>query len=342
LVKNPIEVCNSTTASIDANVPSSGTGKWSLPNGSTLTISDVNSASTTVSGLVNGNNSIIWTVSTPSCGDTSITLIVKNYLPSSIAVIASDTAYKCTENDIILSAQLPQNGTGLWTANDTTVITSANNHNAFVANLSGGWHTFYYTVKNGVCPSSTDSLAVFKMPTPKIYNFPKDTSICNYADLTLTGSIPPANVSALWFFDQGKGTFSDEGQATTSLTNYQQGTNVIVYSFSYPNCGITNDTITLVYNMCDGSEFVFPTLITPNSDGKNDYFAIDGLNVKYPKCKVSIINRWGGVVFESEGYQYPWDGTHKGKPLPVGTYYYIIDLNDGSNNLLRGPISIIR
>jgi gliding motility-associated-like protein len=197
-------------------------------------------------------------------------------------------------------------------------------------------------VKNGVCPSSTDSLAVFKMPTPKIYNFPKDTSICNYADLTLTGSIPPANVSALWFFDQGKGTFSDEGQATTSLTNYQQGTNVIVYSFSYPNCGITNDTITLVYNMCDGSEFVFPTLITPNSDGKNDYFAIDGLNVKYPKCKVSIINRWGGVVFESEGYQYPWDGTHKGKPLPVGTYYYIIDLNDGSNNLLRGPISIIR
>lgn len=341
-VTNPIEVCNETTTAIAATVPTSGTGKWSLPNGSPLTIADVNDPTTTVSNLTVGNNTIIWTISSTSCGDTSITLTVKNYAASSQATIANDTSYKCSDGELILSAQLPVNGTGKWTANDTTVIANPINHNAFVSNLSGGWHTFYYTVKNGVCPSTVDSLAVFKMPTPEIFNMPKDTSICEFSELSLEGTVSPAGVSALWYFEQGKGTFSDENAPNTTLTNYQQGTNAVVYSFSHPNCGTMNDTIIITYNMCSGSEFVIPTLITPNQDGKNDYFVVDGLHAKYPTCKVTIINRWGGVVFESEGYQTPWDGTHKGKLLPVGTYYYIIDLNNGSNDLLRGPISIVR
>lgn len=342
LTQNPIELCNTITTTITAVAPTSGTGKWSVPNNSTVTIADVNSVSTTASNLATGDNVIIWTVSTPSCGDSSVFLTVKNNALPSTSSIAVDTSYKCSSSSFVLSAQGPSIGTGLWTSKDTTVITNPTNHNAIIQSLTGGWHTFYYTVKNGSCPTSIDSIAIFGMPTPEILNLPKDTSICDYVALTLEGTSAPTGVAALWYFEQGKGNFSNDTAATTQLTDYQKGTNIIVYSFSNSNCGITNDTISLTYDMCGGEEFVIPTLITPNQDGKNDYFQIDGLNAKYPTCKVSIINRWGGVVFESEGYLNAWDGTHKGKPLPVGTYYYIIDLNDGSKSLLRGAISIIR
>ena len=82
--------------------------------------------------------------------------------------------------------------------------------------------------------------------------------------------------------------------------------------------------------------------ITPNNDGFNDIWA--PLDIQsYENALVQVFNRWGGIVFESNGgesYQ-GWDGTNKGEELPVGTYYYIIDLNTGDNPQ-TGPITIIR
>ena len=71
-------------------------------------------------------------------------------------------------------------------------------------------------------------------------------------------------------------------------------------------------------------------------------FTIPFLDVLYPDCKVLIFNRWGSVVFESLGYADAWDGTHNGEALPMGTYFYQIDLNDGSGEQLKGDISIIK
>ena len=82
--------------------------------------------------------------------------------------------------------------------------------------------------------------------------------------------------------------------------------------------------------------------ITPNNDGFNDTWI--PLDIEsYEKSLVQVFNRWGGLVFESIGgtsYQ-PWDGTNEGAELPIGTYYYIIDLNTGDEPQ-TGPITIIR
>ena len=56
---------------------------------------------------------------------------------------------------------------------------------------------------------------------------------------------------------------------------------------------------------------------------------------------MKIYNRWGQEVFESVGYSERWDGTKKGKKLPVGTYYYFIDLGTGQKKY-SGPITIMR
>ena len=80
--------------------------------------------------------------------------------------------------------------------------------------------------------------------------------------------------------------------------------------------------------------------ISPNNDGHNDLWLIPDM-INYPEGTVLIFNRYGQKVFASTGYRQPFDGRLNGKDLPVGTYYYIIDLKKGCG-LLKGSITIIR
>jgi gliding motility-associated-like protein len=84
-----------------------------------------------------------------------------------------------------------------------------------------------------------------------------------------------------------------------------------------------------------------PTAFTPNGDGVNDLWTVSGL-LSYPNCVVNIYGRNGELVFQSRGYAKPWDGILKGKNLPVGTYYYVIDLNSSNKPKVSGYIAIIR
>jgi gliding motility-associated-like protein len=79
---------------------------------------------------------------------------------------------------------------------------------------------------------------------------------------------------------------------------------------------------------------------TPNGDGINDTWKIDILQY-YPGSSVIIYTRWGQAVFNSKGYTKAWDGRYKGKELPAGAYYYVINLNNGTAPV-SGFVTIIR
>jgi gliding motility-associated-like protein len=71
--------------------------------------------------------------------------------------------------------------------------------------------------------------------------------------------------------------------------------------------------------------------ITPNGDGNNDTWLIDYIEV-FPENEVNIFNRWGERVWHGSNYNnidVLWRGTNQGgQPLPDGTYYYVINVND--------------
>lgn len=85
---------------------------------------------------------------------------------------------------------------------------------------------------------------------------------------------------------------------------------------------------------------VIPNTFTPNGDGINDTWRIDFLNT-YPENRVQIFTRTGQLVFQSRGYNTPWDGTLKGKPLPFDTYYYIIEPGNGRDPI-TGYVTILK
>ncbi|MDG5493129.1 gliding motility-associated C-terminal domain-containing protein, partial [Psychroserpens sp. SPM9] len=75
---------------------------------------------------------------------------------------------------------------------------------------------------------------------------------------------------------------------------------------------------------------------SPNGDGVNEFFVIDCIET-FPNNTLEIYNRWGNIVYETRGYRNDWGGTSNGRvvlsegdKLPVGTYYYVIDLGNGS------------
>jgi len=84
-------------------------------------------------------------------------------------------------------------------------------------------------------------------------------------------------------------------------------------------------------------DVVIYNLVTPDGDGKNDYFIIENIN-KYPNNRVEIYNRWGVRVYETTNYDPLGDGSSnvftgysggkitvdKSKKLPSGTYYYVV------------------
>lgn len=79
-----------------------------------------------------------------------------------------------------------------------------------------------------------------------------------------------------------------------------------------------------------------PNTITPNGDGVNDTWVIRQIYA-FPKHHVTIVDRSGRVVFDTDGYNNDWDG----RGLPATVYYYSITL-DQDFEPLKGTITIIR
>jgi gliding motility-associated-like protein len=105
---------------------------------------------------------------------------------------------------------------------------------------------------------------------------------------------------------------------------------------SNAGCGTaTDDVFIKVYN-----DIYIPNAFSPNNDGLNDTWRIDGLAAA-PNARVVVYNRLGNLVFETTGNNEQWNGSYKGQPLPAGAYTYMIDLKNGLP-LRKGMVMIVR
>jgi gliding motility-associated-like protein len=142
-----------------------------------------------------------------------------------------------------------------------------------------------------------------------------------------------------WYADENLNSLILTGNSILPSTKQ----NGIYYATETINdCESEPSAFQLTVNPC---EVVIPSAFTPNNDLENDFWELVNLDLNYPKNKVKIFNRWGNLLFESPPGKYsekPWDGKYQDKQLPVGSYFYVIDLSDdGSIEPLNGSVSII-
>ncbi|WP_187289866.1 gliding motility-associated C-terminal domain-containing protein [Flagellimonas ruestringensis] len=83
-------------------------------------------------------------------------------------------------------------------------------------------------------------------------------------------------------------------------------------------------------------------VLTPNEDGHNDYFIVDGPDTHGNNISLMVFDRWGQQVYQSDDYQNDWGATQgntQGK-LFSGTYFYVIQVLDSKKEPIRGSIYI--
>ena len=88
-----------------------------------------------------------------------------------------------------------------------------------------------------------------------------------------------------------------------------------------------------------------PKVITPNGDGENDKFRADpeswsGIN----QHTMQVFNRWGEKVWESTDFETGWDGKQNGKNVAEGTYFWILEVYYGNDNIkqvLKGSLTVL-
>ncbi|MCB0397430.1 MAG: gliding motility-associated C-terminal domain-containing protein [Flavobacteriales bacterium] len=98
------------------------------------------------------------------------------------------------------------------------------------------------------------------------------------------------------------------------------------------------DTLSLEYK--EATCVTAPSGFTPNGDGINDTWTVRNFE-KFQGAVLQVFDLTGTMVFDSGSQTLPWGGTFEGADLEQGTYYYILDLNNGEPRQ-TGPITILR
>ncbi len=95
----------------------------------------------------------------------------------------------------------------------------------------------------------------------------------------------------------------------------------------------------------DSCRYKIPNGFSPNGDGKNDQFVIEGLS-PHLGLRIEIFNRWGTVVYVKNNYNNDWDGSANvssslGSDLPIGSYFFVLRIKD-TNEELSGDIFMVK
>ncbi|MEM9831466.1 MAG: PKD domain-containing protein [Bacteroidota bacterium] len=149
---------------------------------------------------------------------------------------------------------------------------------------------------------------------------------------TVAGGTAPFNYG--WSCDQATCNISGNTETVTVnpeiITNYQ----LVVTDAN----GIQASTAILV-NVIN-CQLVIPSGFTPNGDNVNDTWELQNINTFEQKL-VEVYDRYGHRVFFSDNYNQAWDGSYRGDLLPTGTYYYRIELEEGSQSY-QGKVTILQ
>jgi gliding motility-associated-like protein len=96
----------------------------------------------------------------------------------------------------------------------------------------------------------------------------------------------------------------------------------------------------LVLLLLDYYRIYIPNAFSPNQDGVNDHFEVQGDKSLLQRSHLSIYDRWGGQVYTGER----WDGRYRGEPVQPGIYTYMaqVVMDDGVARQFAGSVTVVK
>ncbi|MCB9223742.1 MAG: gliding motility-associated C-terminal domain-containing protein [Crocinitomicaceae bacterium] len=199
-----------------------------------------------------------------------------------------------------------------WTP---SILGSGDSIYNFIGLTSSTW--FSAEIKYGNCPSEFTTPHMITVKPVNVQITP-DTTITQGDNIQLHASANGATGFSWWPDD-----FMNDPSSSDPNVEPEFTITYFVQITDLDGCKDTADvTVTVVPDI---SLLSIPNLITPNGDGYNDHWQIKNLE-GFPEAEVTVFNIYGQIVYASAPYNNNWGGEYKGKQLPDGTYFYILDL----------------
>ena len=231
----------STNIQLNASVPSVGLGQWSSSAG-TIQFADTNLATSSASGLSIGSNTLYWTVSNGVCADSVSSVNIFVDQAPSTALAGADISACENTSGIALNAQASAVGSGNWTVlSGSFQLVNSSQANSALQNIGPGNTVFLWTVVNGVCPSSSDTVSVTVSAIPSNAVVGANQILCENAALVNVYAITPTSGTGSWSVIQGGGSVLSPTSATTQVT-FNKGINAYAYTISNGACPSSVDT----------------------------------------------------------------------------------------------------
>ncbi|MDD3876542.1 MAG: PKD domain-containing protein [Bacteroidales bacterium] len=326
-VVSPVCQGSNSTITYTGTGTANATYNWNFPSGNVQSGSDQGPYQ--VSWNTAGSYSLELIVTENGC-TSDITFASVEVWPLPIVDITTDLNSGCMPLTVEFS---DNNNTPpavfVWSFGDGTA--NSNQQNPTHTYTNHGTFTVGLTVTdtNGCVNSGSETISVYPLPQADFTFSPEVGTI----GLTIN-----LNDSSTGNINHWTWNFGNEATPPTSVL---QNPSTAFGSTGY-------QTITLLVQTVNGCvdsiskqilivDITIPNVFTPNGDGINDFFVVDGIDL-VENCSLTVFNRWGRKVYETNSYQNDWDGGD----LADGVYYFIFTLPENIITPVNGTITIIR
>jgi gliding motility-associated-like protein len=341
-----VEVIIANIPVITPNTPIVGCGSVVLPaitgtdiiNEGYWTGSNQTGTLYSVGDVVSTSGTLYMFAGLSGCSDQESTQITIQVLPT-VASVTSGGTY--CQGDAVNNVLANVSGTGPWTV-DYTVDGVTQSATGSSSPVSLGNAPGVYVVTNlsdANCPNGANgSQTITVNPLPNSPLTSADTTYCSTWTIQQMTAAGNGGVFT-WYSDA---TLTNQlATGATLLPGSNEGVATYYVTETLLGCEGPSSPIVVSIEFC---EIVIPSAFTPNGDQVNDLWNILELDNVYPNNLVQVFNRWGEKIYESDKGDYlgrPWDGFYNNTKLPVASYFYILDLGDGSDKR-NGTVSIIQ
>ncbi|MCT4582483.1 MAG: gliding motility-associated C-terminal domain-containing protein [Flavobacteriales bacterium] len=206
--------------------------------------------------------------------------------------------------------------TNYWMG-ESAVSFSNNQHNANVTVSEGGVYYFYWVAQQDQCVVS-DSVQIIFYQQPTADAGENQVVEINEVDLDARLDYGVGT----WIVDESEGMIEDSTLYNSHVDDLNLGLNTFIWVVTNGVCPSDSATVRIFYDM-----LTIPNAFTPNGDGVNDEFRIKGFEL-YSDAKITIMDRWGEVLFITDESNEAWNGTYEGKDVVEDTYFYILYINE--------------
>lgn len=168
------------------------------------------------------------------------------------------------------------------------------------------------------------------------------------SDFDLTGTADflsqnyPSDITFTWYPSE-EDLMNDTNEIDPSFTyTNASGQQSIFIKAAEPTSGCFSiNILPLEIENCPPTVY---NLFSPNGDGVNEEFTIEGLKNIFTEYELLVYNRYGSLVYKGNNNTPNWKGTHlnTGKKLPEGTYFYSLNFHDNKNKPLTGWVYLNR